>query len=199
MWWTRHCLHRLFLFVLLALMVSGCSGIKRMTASPRGGEEPQVSETAVLRVPVFADVMEGSYYAADALAGQLLERTGSPEATLLAASFVNINRLEESSTLGRLISEQISSRMAQHGFRVLETKLRQNSIYIKEGEGEFLLSRQLQEISASHNSDLVIVGTYTVAEKSIYISARIVNAGNSTIVSGYDYQLRRNYQTESLL
>jgi TolB-like protein len=98
-----------------------------------------------------------------------------------------------------MISEQISSRMAQHGFKVLEMKLRQNSIYIKEGEGEFLLSRQLKEISASHNGDLVIVGTYAVAEKTIYISARIVNAADSTIVTGYDYQLKRNFQIESML
>jgi TolB-like protein len=89
--------------------------------------------------------------------------------------------------------------MAQNGFHVLEMKLRQHSIYVKEGEGEFLLSRQLQEISASHDSDLLIVGTYAVAEKGIYISARIVNAGDSTIVTGYDYQLERNFQTESLL
>lgn len=199
MWSTRHHLHRLFLFMALALLLSGCSGIHKMTSRLTGGNADGQSETAGPRVPAFEDVLEGSYCAADALAAQLLAKTGKAGITMLAASFVNVNRLEESSTLGRIVSEQISSRMAQNGFPVLETKLRQHSIYVKEGEGEFLLSRQLKEISASHDSDLLIVGTYAVAEKSIYISARIVNAGDSTIVTGYDYQLDRNFQTDSLL
>lgn len=199
MWSTRHHLHRLFLFALLALLVSGCSGIKKMTATLTGGDDDRQPEAAVHRMPIFGDVLEGSYYAADALTAQLLAKTGKANATMLSASFVNVNRLEESSTLGRMISEQISSRMAQNGFKVLEMKLRQNSVYIKEGEGEFLLSRQLKEISTSQNGDLAIVGTYALAEKTIYISARIVNAGDNTIITGYDYQLDRNFQTESML
>lgn len=183
----------------LALLISGCSGINRMSALFTGDDAGGQIEAAGPRVPAFGDVLAGSYSAADSLAAQLHTKTGATGITMLAASFVNINRLEESSPLGRIVSEQISSRMAQNGFHVLEMKLRQHSIYVKEGEGEFLLSRQLQEISASHDSDLLIVGTYAVAEKSIYISARIVNAGDSTIVTGYDYQLERNFQTESLL
>jgi TolB-like protein len=182
----------------LVLMLSGCSGIKKITTGLTGGDDRRQSEAGP-RVPIFGDVLEGSYYAADALAARLQAKTGKAGTTMLGASFVNINRLEESSSLGRMICEQISSRMAQHGFKVLEMKLRQNSIYIKEGEGEFLLSRQLEEIGASHNGDLVIVGTYAVAEKTIYISARIVNANDSTIVTGYDYQLKRNFQTDSML
>jgi TolB-like protein len=185
--------------MVLALMLSGCSSIKKMTAGLTGSGDDVQYEAAGPRVPVFGDVLEGSYYAADALAAQLQAKAGKAGATMLGASFVNVDRLEESSTLGRMVSEQISSRLAQHGFQVLEMKLRQDSIYIKEGEGEFLLSRQIKEIGAAHNGDLVIVGTYAVAEKSIYISARVVNAGDSTIVTGYDYQLRRNYQTDSML
>jgi TolB-like protein len=151
------------------------------------------------RPAIYTDVLTASYTAADALSADLITRGGTAAATIMAASFVNINRLEESSTLGRLVSEQISSRMAQNGFRMLEMKLRQNSVYIKEGEGEFLLSRQLKEISQSHDSGLVVVGTYTVADRSIYVSARVVNADDSTIVTGYDFQLARNYQTDSLL
>jgi TolB-like protein len=199
MWSTKHHLHRLFLFLVAALLLSGCTGIKKMTANLTGGNTARQAEAARPTVPAFGDVLAGSYTAADSLAAHLHSKTGKTGITMLAASFVNINRLEESSPLGRIVSEQISSRMAQNGFQVLEMKLRQHSIYVKEGEGEFLLSRQVQEISASHDSDLLIVGTYAVAEKSIYISARIVNAGDSTIVTGYDYQLERNFQTDSLL
>ncbi len=144
------------------------------------------------------DVLAGSYVAADVIAAKLIEKVDE-RATLIAASFVNINNLEETSPLGRLLSEQMSSRMAQNGFRVLELKLRLNSIYIKEGQGEFLLSRDIQKIGESHSSNFVIVGTYTVAVRSIYVCVRIVNTFDNTVITGYDFQLARTFETDSLL
>lgn len=196
---SRHSLHHLLFFISMALLLSGCSGIQKMTTGLSGGDTGGQAINVGPSISAFGDVLEGSYWAADALSQQLRTKIGKAGPLMLSASFVNVNRLEESSPLGRIIAEQISSRMAQNGFPVLEMKLRQHSIYIREGEGEFLLSRQLKEISASQDSELLIVGTYAVAEKSIYISARIVNADDSTIITGYDYQLERNYQTDSLL
>lgn len=147
----------------------------------------------------FNDLLEANYVAADRLAVDFRRKRRKSANYMLAASFVNINNLNESSPLGRVISEQIASRLVQHRFKILEMKLRQNSVYIKEGKGEFLLSREIKEISASHNSDYVIVGTYAVAERGIYISARIVNTTDNIIISAYNYQLALNSQTESLL
>ena len=78
---------------------------------------------------------------------------------LLAATFVDINNLDTSSGLGRVIGEQLGSRFAQQGFTVVEIKMR-NNIFIKEGSGEFALSRSIREISQSHNAAAVIAGTY---------------------------------------
>jgi hypothetical protein len=85
MWPNRHPLFRLFLFVALALMLSGCSGIRSMTAGLTGGDSQRQSETG-LRAPVYGDVLEGSYYAADALAAPLQAKTGKTGATMLASS-----------------------------------------------------------------------------------------------------------------
>jgi TolB-like protein len=107
---------------------------------------------------------------------------------LLVASFVNVDNLNESSTFGRMISEQISSRFKQLGCTAIEMKLR-TTIFIKEGSGEFLLSRELSDISTKYNAQAVVVGTYASASDRVYLTVRIVNAADSTILASYDYNV----------
>ena len=85
------------------------------------------------------------------------------------ASFVNVNNLEESSSFGRIIAEQITSRFTQLGHKVIELKLRQNSIFIKEGQGEFILSRDVHELSKTYNASAVVVGTYADGGDRLYV------------------------------
>jgi len=198
MWSIRHhqaarLVRRSVLCVGLLALISGCGWLKHML----GGSAENTSGS--MQQTVFMDVLEASYAAADFFTKELSQKSIRITGGILTASLVNVNNLEESCPLGRIISEQISSRMAQNGYKLIDMKLRANSIYIKEEKGEFLLSRKIQEISKTQNSDYVIVGTYAVAEKSVYISTRIVDTNDNSIITGYDYQLGRNYQTESLL
>ena len=69
------------------------------------------------------DLTAASYGAAD----KLIEGSQyglARDRNIVVATFVNINDLEDSSTLGRLIAEQVSSRLTQVGYRVVELKLR---------------------------------------------------------------------------
>ena len=134
-----------------------------------------------------ANLVDQNYAAADALltrAPWLKER----HEPLLAATFVDINNLDTSSALGRVIGEQIGSRFAQQGFRVVEIKMR-NNIFIAEGTGELMLSRSIKEISQSHNAAAVIAGTYAVARQSVYVTARLIRATDNLVLAAYDYVL----------
>jgi TolB-like protein len=135
---------------------------------------------------------------ADKLADNAAQLIG-PSETLIVASFVNVNNLEESSSFGRIIAEQIASRLAQRGQRVVEMKLRQNSIFISEGKGEFMLSRDLsegkgefmlsrdlREISRTYNAAAVVVGTYADGGDRMYVSARMVRPTDSIVISATD-------------
>ncbi len=162
---------RLRLTVLVAIIVlGGCAELT--TTSQR---------------PADSDLVFNSYQAADTMLSQAswLRENRQP---LLAASFVNINNLNNSSSLGRIIAEQVASRFAQQGFTVIEVKLR-DTLFIQEGSGEFVLSRDLQQISRSHNVAAVIAGTYAVGKDSIYVSARLIRASDSLILAAYDYSL----------
>jgi TolB-like protein len=139
--------------------------------------------------PIIQDVnlVGASYAAADALLTRTpwLKERRDP---LLVATFVDINNLEISSGLGRVIGEQIGSRFAQQGFTVIEIKMR-NNIFVAEGTGELMLSRSIREISQSHNAAAVIAGTYAVARQSVYVNARLIRATDNLVLAAYDYVL----------
>jgi TolB-like protein len=132
-------------------------------------------------------VTAANYKAAEYLIGKL-PKDMLKENPFLIASFVNVDNLNESSTFGRMISEQISSRFKQLGYTAIEMKLR-TTIFIKEGSGEFLLSRELSDISSKHNANAMVVGTYAIASDRVYLTVRIVNATDSTILASYDYNV----------
>ena len=134
-----------------------------------------------------ANLIEQNYGAADALLMRTpwLKERNEP---LLAATFVDINNLETSSGLGRLIGEQIGSRFAQQKFTVIEIKMR-NNIFVAEGAGEFALSRSVREISQSHNAAAVIAGTYAVGRQSVFVNARLIRATDNQVLASYDYVL----------
>jgi TolB-like protein len=131
------------------------------------------------------DVMKAAYTIADTLNYYATQSLG-PSNPLIVASFVNVNNLEESSSFGRIIAEQIASRFTQLGQPVIELKLRQNSIFISEGKGEFMLSRDLREISRAYNASAVVVGTYAEGGNRLYVSARIVRPADNLIIAAAD-------------
>jgi len=133
------------------------------------------------------DIMKVNYTAVDSLLKKLPVEL--PKGSLiLVASFVNLDDLSESSTFGRVVSEQIASRFKQRGYTAIELKLR-TTVFIKKGSGEFLLSRELSDIGIKHRAQAVVVGTYAVARDRVYLTARVVNVRDSRILNSYDYQI----------
>jgi TolB-like protein len=147
----------------------------------------------------YSQIIKTSYAATDVLADILKKREFDADGSIIAASLVNINNLKESCSLGRIVSEQMVGRLAQHGFKVIEMKLRQDSVFIKQNEGEFLLTRELQNISENHHAGAVLVGTYAVSKYVVFISVRIVQTSTNTVIASYDYQLPLDFITKSLI
>jgi TolB-like protein len=143
-------------------------------------------------------IISSSYRIADSLIMNAKQPL-VPESTIIVASFVNVNNLEESSTFGRLIADQISSRLSQSGFKVREVKLRNKSIYMEKGKGEFLLSRDLNDVSSKHDASALIVGTYGEGYGSILVSARMVSPEDGIIISSCDYNVFMHHKTKSII
>ena len=107
---------------------------------------------------------------------------------VLVATVVNVNDLSRAAPLGRTLSEQYATSMAAGGFNVKEIKLR-GDVFVREGAGELLLSREIKDIARNHNASLVLVGTYSAAANYTYVSLKLVRTEDSRIIRGHDYAL----------
>lgn len=117
---------------------------------------------------------------------------------VLVATLVNIDRLTESSRLGRIFSEQIAGRMVHQGLRVTEVKLREN-LLLQRDQGELLLSREVREVSQAQDAQAVVVGTYAVSTSVVYISLKLVNPVGNTVVAAHNYAVPMDENVRALL
>jgi TolB-like protein len=180
---------------VLGLLLSACESNPKNATPPEPTYEQALSGNTFNAVNYNAVAELMKRYQAPASASNSGSASASP---FIVATLVNIDQLEQSSTLGRVISEQITSRLAQIGLGVVELKVR-NGVYMKRNEGEFLLTREIKEVASAHKAQAVIVGTYAESASFIYVSLKIVNPGNSIILAAYDYALPLDRQIRSML
>ncbi len=170
--------------------MSGC-------ASYYYGDRAQASSSVSVRPQgqPRTQLLLANYHAVDVLLqGVQLD----PQRSLLVATLVNVDRLEQSSRMGRIFSEQIAGRLVQRGVLVTELKLREN-VSLQPYQGELLLSRELSEVSKEHDAQAVVVGTYAVSAQTVYISLKLVNPVGNTTLAASDYELELDDNMRSLL
>jgi TolB-like protein len=136
---------------------------------------------------IDTNLIKHSYKAAEELIARVNPPL-SPINPVIIASFVDVDDMEKSSTLGRTISEYMASRISQLGYKVIEIKLRK-SIFVKKDGGEFILSRKAKDIANQHQSNVVVTGLYSTAINHVNLSARIVSLTDSIIIASYDFQI----------
>ncbi len=111
-----------------------------------------------------------------------------PEEAILTSTFVNIDDFENTSTLSRLLQSHVGARFVQQGYTVKEVSLR-NTMKIRPGDGEKILSRDLSLISPDQAVQAVMLGTYSLNNRILYITAKLVNPQNRNIIAAKSYRL----------
>lgn len=161
----------LTLFIFSLLLLSGCASF-----------DPEPT------------IISYSYYATDRLLDNINSHADvrhpplTKGRTLLVTSFVELDRLQKTSHLGRLLAEQVASRINQKGYTTVEVKLAQE-IFIQENQGEFALSRSLTQISRRHAAQAIVVGTYTLLNDYVYITIKIVHANDGHVYAAHDFAI----------
>ncbi|TVQ97145.1 MAG: peptidoglycan-binding protein [Desulfovibrionales bacterium] len=179
---TRHFFAGLMLATLFAL------------AQPTAAMQPL---TSFASTPSQRGVHGLAYALADGLKHNLvhyLDRTRP----ILFTSFVDLDDLNTSSTFGRLLGEQVAARMSQHGFRVVELKLRQDSMVFSQEAGEMVLSRDLRDVRSHQDTQAVLVGTYVVTQDAVIVSAKLLSTLDGTILATRNATLRKTPQIQEL-
>lgn len=160
----------------LLLSVSGCARFNCTRLEPLIGSD--------------TDLIAFSYTIADDLTAAAFPPLipMNPDMPVLVTTFVDNSDLEKTSKFGRILQEHVSSRLVQLGYSVKEIKMA-GSLEIEPKSGESILSRDLNKISPTVKSQAILVGTTTFANRTLYVSARIVHPVNHSIHSSKDYRL----------
>ncbi|MFN2343631.1 MAG: FlgO family outer membrane protein [Desulfonatronovibrio sp.] len=139
-----------------------------------------------------------TYQAADVLEYNLTSDI-SRTLPIMFSSFVDLNNLKSTSALGRLLGEQIGSRFSQHGYNVIEARLRTDSLQIRAKTGEIALSRDTRDIRTSWDPQAIITGTYHIFDDKAVVSARIVSTVDNSIISSHDFSFKLDRYLSTLV
>lgn len=158
--------------VVILVILGGCLSLPdlRLMTAEKGG----------------ARLMEISYKAAGALHAQLRggEAAGYP---MLAASFVDSANLDTASDLGRLLSEQVASRLQSARLFRGRIQLRADQLALGPTDGVLALSRDLRKVNLDVDAYSILVGTYTTIERQIYVNARVVRTSDGVALASSDF------------
>lgn len=139
-----------------------------------------------------------NFMAADVIAEQMGGKV-SRNSPVLITSMVQLNDLRHSSMLGRLVMQQISSRISQFGYKVLESRLKKKYSIIPK-EGEFILSRDVSELmKKEYNAQVVLVGSYVPTPYRVYVSIRLLRIADGVVVAAHEYTLKNRREFAVLL
>ena len=123
----------IFSVTISCLFLALAGGASLATAQPMDGgypmeggalaHPPMYYERALVNPPEGSDLAHANTFAGDALENMMRGRVNKT-AGILAATMVNLDNLDESSSFGRLVMQQIGSRLSQYGYRVMDVRLR---------------------------------------------------------------------------
>ncbi len=97
-------------------------------------------------------------------------------------SFVNLDKLKNSSTFGRSLSESLINELHTRKFSIIDLRTQKNISINK--QGQFYISRDLKKLKKKKDEIYVLVGTYSKFDyKSLVLNARLVNYDTSEVIS----------------
>ena len=111
-----------------------------------------------------------------------------PDQPVLITTLVNNDQLAETSSFGRSFQNNLAAGFVSRGYAVREVKLRRD-LLVREEKGEFMLTRDLQEMAGSQRAQAIVLGTYTLANRVMYLSVRLVDPADQTIRAAYEDRL----------
>ncbi|MDD2307966.1 MAG: FlgO family outer membrane protein [Desulfuromonadaceae bacterium] len=101
--------------------------------------------------------------------------------TYVVTSFTNLDKIDDTTALGRLISENLIYGLQMHKWRIIELRL-SKGVDVN-AAGEFFLSRDISKLRDEYKISGVVTGTYSVAEGNLTINARVIDVNTGLVIS----------------
>lgn len=123
---------------------------------------------------------------------------GSNPGPLGITTFVNLDDLYNTSTFGRMVSEQLMSELAMKGFDVVELR-HSDALQFLDTTGELALSRDVSAVRRERKLGGVVVGTYVVSPIRVYVNARLIDPTTSLVLSAGSVEMEKTSELSRLL
>lgn len=103
--------------------------------------------------------------------------------SIILTSFADLNKLNKTTTFGRLLSESMFNELHVRKFHVTDFR-GQDAVSVNE-QGEFHITRDVEKLKDHITAtEYILVGTYVKFENdSVLINARIIDSENGSIIS----------------
>lgn len=111
----------------------------------------------------------------------------NPNKPILTTTFVNNHNMQQTSKFTRTLQSHIASGLVQLGYTVQEINLRKD-LLVQPESGETMLTRHLENMRGDYKAQAILVGTISITNRTMYITARLVNPKNTNIISAKDYK-----------
>jgi TolB-like protein len=176
-------------YVFRTARVFAPGNIPQAVSEPAAGMETRAGQGVALSAAI------------NQLGQALIDNAGEAEANeyvVAVSTFVSLDNLYATSSLGRYLSEQLLSALQQAGLEVVEVR-KAASLMLSASHGEFALSRDMDELSREQAVQAVVVGTYAVAGREIFVNARLLRNEDNRVLSSATLVLPLDAMTEKLL
>jgi TolB-like protein len=185
--------------VFSTLYLAGCAAVAQQpapAAAPAAAPAPAPVSVPVRPAPVLSEAEVFQQAVAD-LASQLNQNMGRRAGQVfILTSFSDLNRLQESSHLGQLLSENLIHELQVRGWDLVELRLA-NAVSVNSA-GEFGLSREHRRLKEQFQASGIITGTYSLAGRYVMVNARVMNYETGAVVSTAQVRLPMSAFVEGL-
>lgn len=172
-------------FASIICLTSGCVATAAIDSKPQS-----VPQFILPPVGDFNDRMKNL---ADQLDKNLV--TENLSGTYIVTSFTSLDKITDTSALGRLISENLMHGLQVHKWQILEVRLTKGIDVTS--SGEFSLSRDVNKLKDEYKISGVVTGTYSIAEGNLTINARVIDVNNGVVISSAQTYIPVNWLPEA--
>ncbi len=164
--------------------------IQIYTTFPKASYLPSISRKGIL-LPILPSRTKIGYLNSNIifLADQLLRNMDKEfkKYPVIVTTFVNLNNFKETSDLGRLLKENLVHELQVRGWKVIDINYMPKIVVNK--YGEFVLTRDMKRIIKKYKVASILAGTYTVADNSLIVNAKIIDAKSGLIISTGQFEI----------
>jgi TolB-like protein len=139
----------------------------------------------------------GTKFMAEDMGANIRSKAGAPMSVVIT-TFVDLNDLARTSVLGRILAEKMIDEMNRQGFTVIELR-RAQDLFVKKDGGEFILTRDVGELSKTTSASALLAGTYLATSNTIIINARLMDIKTPRVLATVSYEMNKTDEIEGML